>query len=281
MIQQIFGVLLFPLCALVAGALTWVLHRHEAAEDRSLFWGFMVPFVIVAIVMYGLGKTDTVRIETDPVFRLQTELNAHPVYAALKQYLPDEHANLDKALMADGLSGVSVPAMFLVARPWLEQIGTKRLGWVDAGTRVAWAQITLRTMEELRERSPEDCFQGIAQTPEGVKALSEGLSAENSRVFEQTFVDLLKSADQGIRNTGVAAAPTVAFDDAAKHWRVVMDAVQAEYGAEVTDILAKKSFRDTPPELQGQVCAARMRQLGLILEQPVPMAGRLLDSAMR
>jgi hypothetical protein len=281
MIQLIFGVLLFPLCALVAGGLAWVLHRREAAEDGSLYWGFMVPFVLLVVVFQGLGKTDTVRLKTDPVFRLQAELNAHPVYAALKQYLPDEYAHLDKALMADGVSGVSVPAMFLVARPWLAQVGTKRLGWADAQTRAAWAQITVDTLAELRGRSPDACFQAIAQTPEGVKVLSQGLSAANTKTFEATFVALIKSADQGIRNTARPAESAVSFDDAAKEWRAIMTAVTEEFGPEVTDVVAKKAFRDTPPELQSQVCAARIKQLGLILDQTVPMAGRLVDSAMR
>lgn len=281
MISAIFGVLLFPLCGLVAGALAWVLHRRETATDSSLFWGFMVPFVLLAVVMQGLGKTDTVRLKTDPAFRLQTELNAHPVYAALKQYLPDEHANLDKALMADGLTGASVPALFRVARPWLSQVGTKRLGWADAQTRAAWAQVTLDTLTELRERSSDLCFQAIAQTPEGVKAQSEGLSPANTKAFEAAFVDLLKSADEGIRNTPRPAEQAVSFDEAATQWRAVMVAVTDEFGAEATDIVAKKAFRDAPPELQSQVCGARIKQLGLILDQPVPMAGRLVDSAMR
>jgi hypothetical protein len=281
MIQMIFGWLLFPLCGLVAGALAWALHRREAAEDSSLYFGFMVPFVLLAVVMNGLGKTDTVRLKTDPAFRLQTELNAHPVYAALKQYLPDDYAHLDKALMADGASGASVPSMFLVARPWLAQVGTKRLGWADAKTRAAWAQITIDTLGELRERSPDLCFQAIAQTPEGVKALSQGLSAANTKAFEETFVALVKSADQGIRHTARPAESAVSFDEAAQQWRAVMTAVTEEFGPEVTDVVAKKTFRDAPPELQSQVCAARIKQLGLILDQPVSMAGRLVDSAMR
>jgi hypothetical protein len=281
MIQLVFGVLLFPICGLVAGALAWALHRREEAEDSSLFWGFMVPFVIVAVVMFGLGKTDTVRLKTDPVFRLQTELDAHPIYAALKQFLPDEYANLDKALMADGRNGVSIPVMFQVARPWLVQIGNKRMGWADAKTRAAWAQISVDTLMELRERSPDACFQAVAQTPEGAKALSQGLSSANTKVFEQTFVDLLKSADLGIRNKRPAEEPPVEFNEAAQQWRAIMDSVKEEFGAPVTEILASRAFRDTPADLQGQLCSARIKQLSLMLDQPVPMAGRLVDSAMR
>jgi hypothetical protein len=60
-----------------------------------------------------------------------------------------------------------------------------------------------------------------------------------------------------------------------------MDSVKGEYGDPVTEIVRDRKFGATPPPLQSQVCSARIRQLSLMLAQPTPMAGMLLDSVMR
>jgi len=281
MIELLLGTLYFPSCAIVAGAAAWALNRGEEAGDGRLFRSFMVSFVIAAVALLGLSKTDAARKKIDPVFKLQTELDAHPIYAALKEASPDDHAALHKALMVDGSKGMSVPAMFVLARPWLVQMGTKRMGWADAETRVAWAQVSVDTLIELRQRSPEVCFQAIANLPEGNLALTQGLSAANSKAFEQTFVDLLKASIRGMAGKAVRSEPAVEFNEAGKQWQMIMDSVKGEYGDVVTEIVRHRTFSATPPQLQNQVCLARIRQLSLMLGQPAPMAARLVDSAMR
>ena len=281
MIELLLGTLYFPSCAIAAGAAAWALNRGKEADDGRLFRSFMVPFVIAAVVLLGVSRTDTARKKIDPVFKLQAELDAHPIYAALKGASPDDHAAMHKALMVDGSKGMSVPAMFVLARPWLAQIGTRRMGFADAETRVAWAQISVDTLIELRRRSPEVCFQAIANLPEGNLALTQGLSASNSKTFEQTFVDLLKASNRAMAGNGARPEQAVEFNEAARQWQAIMESVKSEYGDTVTEIVAHRNFSATPPQLQGQVCSARVRQLGLMLGQPAPMASRLVDSAMR
>jgi hypothetical protein len=155
------------------------------------------------------------------------------------------------------------------------------MGFADAETRVAWAQISVDTLIELRQRSPEVCFQAIAGLPEGILALTQGLSASNTKVFEKTFIDLLKASVRGMTGKAPRAEPPPEFNDAARQYRVVMDSVKGEYGDPVTEIVRDRKFGATPPALQGQVCSARIRQLSLMLAQPTPMAGMLLDSVMR
>jgi hypothetical protein len=280
--------LTLPACAVFAGAGTWVMHRGEAVDDYRLLRSYMVFFAIAVVVSYGVIRTDTVRKKIDPAYKmmsdlnkLQADLDAHPVFAALKAASPDEHAKLSQAMMADGAKGMSIPAMLLVARPWLAQLGTRQSGFADAETRVAWAQVTLDTLIEMRRRSPQVCFQVIANLPEGNLALTQGLSASNSKAFEQAFADLMKSIHRGMTNRAATPGVAVEFNEAARQWRTIMDSVKAEYGDAATAIVSGKKFAATPPELQDQVCSARIRQLGLMLDQPVPMASRLVDSALR
>jgi hypothetical protein len=112
-------------------------------------------------------------------------------------------------------------------------------------------------------------------------ALTQGLSAANTKIFEQTFVDLMKAANLGMSNSGRRGGSGVEFNESAKQWRVIMDIVKDEYGDPVTQILQNHKFGATPPQLQSQVCSARIRQIGLILRQPAPMAASLIGGAMR
>ena len=281
MIELIIGLLLFPASAIIAGSIVWGTNRKKETDDSSLFWNFMVPFAISIIVLSGLSRTDTVRMKTDPIFKLNTELDAHPIYMAIKNFSPDEHTRLQKALSSSAEKGMTVPAMFQTLRPWLTQYGSKNMGWADSKTRIAWAQVSADTLSELQERNPKLCFQVIAELPGGNEALSQGLSSANTKAFEQAFVDLINSAHQGITNKRANNEPHVEFNEAGKQWRIIMDQVKERHGAAIAEIVSRKKINDTPPEMQNQVCPARIMQLSLMIEQPAPMASILVDSAMR
>lgn len=276
-----FDVLMLPACGLFAGIIVWLLNRKAEASDGSLFWGFMIPFACSAMILFDVSKTDTVRKKIDPVYKQQTDLEAHPVYVALKKIPPGDLNNLDQDLMRFAQKGVSIPELMTIARPRFVEIANKRLGWASADAHVAWAQITVDTLIELQKRDPKVCFQALAGTQEGAQALSKGLSASNTQTFQTTFVDLIDSTDRDVHGRAKQNVPNVEFNDAARQWRVVMDAVQARYGEAVSEIVSHKKWREVPPDMQGQVCAARIMQLNTMIEQPVPMAYRLLDSAMR
>lgn len=279
MIELLFGILLFPICGVLAGSVTWLFLRGEHTDDASLFRSFMVAFCLAVVLIYGLGKTDKLRVKLDPVFKLQTELDAHPVYSAMKKYAQTEHAELHKALMVDGLNGSSVPAMFVTARPLLASLGTQRMGFADAANRIAWAQMYVDTLVELRERSPEDCFLVLAKRPEASKILATGLSEANTRAFQRVFVGLLQSSYEGMGQH--AARSGVEFNDAARQWRLLMDSLRERYGATTVELLSRKQFSSAAPDSHAVVCSARIAQISLLLQQQEAMAGILVDSALR
>ncbi len=275
-----FGLVIFPVCGIVAGAISWLCFRREDTDDGSLFMGFMVPFAIGVMVLYGFSRTDTVKLRTDPLFRLQSQLDAQPVYVALKNYAKTEYPQLHEAMIADGLQGVSVANMLRDLRPWFTSFGTQRMGFADASGRVAWARMYVDTLSELRERSPEVCFQVIARLPEGNKALQTELGEANRRAFEEVFVRHLQVTYEGMGDVS-GRQKMAAFDDASRQWRVLMDQIKDRYGPEIADLLAKKKFATAPADTHGTVCAARIAQLNLFMQEPEPMAGVLVDSAMR
>lgn len=279
MIELLFPILLFPICGVLAGGVAWAFLRGDSTDDGSLFRGFMVVFVLAVMLFQGLVKTDKVRAKLDPAFSLQAELDAHPVYAAMKMYAQTEHAELHKALMADGLNGAGVPAMFVTARPLLASLGTKNMGFADAANRIAWAQMYVDTLVELREHSPEDCFLVLTKRPEANQILATGLSEANSKAFQPVFVSLLKSSYEGMGSH--PARPTVEFNEASRQWGVLMDSLKDRYGAATVELLSRKQFAAVPSDSHGIVCSARIAQMNLLLQQPETMAGMLVDSAMR
>lgn len=279
MIELLFGILLFPTCGVLAGSVAWLFLRGEHTDDASLFRGFMVAFCLAVMLFYGLGKTDKLRVKLDPVFKLQTELDAHPVYSAMKKYAQTEHAELHKALMVDGLKGSSVPAMFVTARPLLASLGTKNMGFADAANRIAWAQMYVDTLVELREHSPEDCFLVLAWRPEAGKILATGLSEANTKAFQSVFVGLLQSSYEGMGQH--TARSGVEFNDAARQWRLLMDSLKERYGATTVELLSRKQFSAAAPDSHAVVCSARIAQISLLLQQQEAMAGILVDSALR
>jgi hypothetical protein len=81
----VLALLLMPACATVAGLVVGVAHRHEALDDGALLRNFLIILVIGMTAAWGIGRTDAVQMRLYPQLRMQTDLNAHPVYVAFNE----------------------------------------------------------------------------------------------------------------------------------------------------------------------------------------------------
>jgi hypothetical protein len=281
-VAVLFIVFLMPICATVAGFLVWVSNRNQLAEDRDLLREFVLILVVCLLLAWGTSTTDTARMYLDPQFRLQTELDANPVYATIKQFSPDDHKKLHDFLVLQMSEGKTLPEALLQARTLLVELANYRLGFSDQKTHLLWAQVTVDTLKELQAQDPALCYQALPiKQPLDQKILAEAFSAENTSAFQQAIVALYESADRGMRHERPPTDKPVEFNAAALEYRVVQKIVEEQFGESVERQLSQKSFPESPLEPREQMCAAKIVQLEAMLERQQAMAARLLDSVLR
>ena len=283
MIAILLVLLLMPICATVAGFLVWISNRNQLLEDRDLLREFVLILLVLMLLGWGISTTDTARMHLDPQFRLQTELDANPLYTTIKQFAPDDHQKLHDFLVLQMSEGKTLQEALLQARTLLVGMANHRLGFSDQKTHLLWAQVTVDTLKELQAQDPALCYQAlpIAQ-PLDQPVLAEAFSAENTNAFQQAIIALYESADRGMRHEKSSTNDKpVEFNAAALEYRVVQDMVEEQFGEAVERQLSQKSCPEPPIAPREEMCAARIVQLEAMLERPQAMAARLLDSVLR
>lgn len=273
--------LLLPACATVAGLLVWVLYRHETLDDDALLRHFLIFLAIGIGTAWGIGRTEAVQFRLHPELRIQAEIDAHPVYATLKELAPDDATQLLQTLVAQTSAGVSVSDAFLQARPLLTAMTNTRSGWVDQETRLLWGRTAANSLKELQTRDPELCYRALSGQKIDSQALSQAFSYGNTREFQKTVVRVYESANLGMRYNEHPGDVRVDFNEAAAEYQVIKDEIEQRFGVAVTAILSSKTFPEEPTAPPDQVCAARIYQLSAMMKRPKAMAARLVDSALR
>ena len=277
-----FSLLFMPVCATLSGFFVWVSNRNQWLEDRDLLKEFLLIMIACMLLIWGSSTTDTGRMYLDPQFRLQTELDANPVYAAIKRFSEEDQKKLDKFLVLQLSQGKTLPEALVQARTLLVELANYRLGFSDQKTHLLWAQVTVDSLKELQAKDTNLCYQALPITqPLDQQILPHAYSAANTQAFQHVVIALYESANQGMRHDRPSGDKPVEFNAAALEYRVVQKVVEEEFGAAVADQLAKRKFPEPPLEPRAQMCAAKILQLEAMLERPQAMASRLLDSVLR
>ena len=279
-IALLVELLFMPLCAALTGLVVWSINRNQIVEDGILLRDFVLVLLVFLMLGMGVGKTDTVRMYLDPQFRLQRELDADPVYAAIKRLAPGDHKSLDDFIAAQLGQGKTAQEALVLARPLLTGLVNERMGFADQATRIAWTKVTAETLKELQTRDPLLCYQALRRDPDE-QAYTQPFSTENVAAFTRVVVAVYESADRGMRHEHPAGDKPVEFNVAALQYRAIQKNIENQFGAAVANRLATRKFPDPPTELPEQMCAARIAQLDAILEQPQAMAATLADSVLR
>lgn len=279
--MTVYFILMPPVCAVLTGTVVWAANRNYALEDGKLIRQFLLVLAMLLSVAWAVSQTTTVRLRLDPQFKLQTELDAHPVYATIRRLNPDDHQKLLALLALQIAQGRTLSDAFLQARPLLTDMARNRLGWADQKTTLAWAGVMTETLRELQAHDPLLCYQAMSRQAPLPQAALVALSAANSSAFQRSVVDMYESSDRGIRQQGTPGEQRVEFNDAAREFSVVKDSVAQQFGEPIANLLARKSFTELTTEAQRPVCAAMIFQLEAMQARPLPMASTLLKSVLR
>lgn len=268
-----------PLCGLFAGGMLWRRAASKPLNDSSLLWGFMLPFVIGAVLLALIGQLDFVRMRLEPGYKTMRDLQKDPLIGLLQRTVPDDYAKVEPLLKARAAAGMSLAAIFAEARPWLQAIGTKQVGRADFDSRAAWAQNLVDTLDALNERSPGLCVAFLARQKEGFDALRSGMSQENTQSFRTALMGVLRSAQEGGQQAGAAQATAVSAAGRAAVIDLVRQ-VAGRYGELPVQIVASRDYARTSPAMGEKVCKARMALLALTLDQPSAVADSLLKELL-
>jgi len=282
MMYFLFIYLLIPICATLAGLILWAINREQLLDDGVLIRDFLIILAISLLLLGGAGTTDTARLYLDPQFRLQTEMNAHPVYSTIKRVAPDDHKQLDTFLALQMSHGDTLAEAFLQARPLLTKLTNDRLGWVDQKTKLVWGRVSVDTLKELQAIDPMLCYRALSTQPPSQQELAHAFSADNTTAFQQTVVNVYESAALGISNKYPPDDKPIEFNAAAREFYAIREVVAQRYGKPIAELATnKKAFPATPTQPPEKMCAARIYQLEAMLERPQAMAARLIDSILR
>jgi hypothetical protein len=300
--QLLFPILFVPVCAICAGLLVGIYGLGHAYSDDDLIKQFLVALVLCGTILFGGSKTNAVRMRIDPAFRIQTELDAHPVYATVKRLDSEEIQVLDADLREHIAAGSSVADAFLQARPFLTRLGTRNLQFSSQKAHVEWGRTSVETLRILQARDPLLCYQLLATGELSRPAAAKYFSAENSKAFQQVFIDVYESAHlpRGGRNSDDKPA---ALRDVQIEYGGIHDAFVQKYGAHIAKQIAmgeafpampngaprlaaggassESGDGGDPASTMALTCEARIAQLDAVLERPQPLASAILDTLLR
>lgn len=265
------------LSATLAGVIVWVMHRNESLEDTELQRHFLIVFGI----FFGLGlaalRTDTVRMQLDPIFRIKTEIETNALFRTLNAI--DESGtgtSLRRSLEAQMIAGASLTDALARARPLLSEAARHRLGFADQQTRIMWARYVANTLRELQQQDPERCYLMMSGDARG-----DALSAENTKAFHAALIRLYESSDRGMRRERSPADLATDLDAGRREFAAIKEELTGQYGPEVAAAVTSRKFEDSPPASAATMCRARISQLEAILRRPQGAASMLVDDALR
>jgi hypothetical protein len=198
---QWLSLLTLPACAVASALVVGVIHRHDELQDGALLRQFIVGLVIGIGLLYATIQRPSVQLRLHPELRLQADIEADPIYKTLAHIGPEYAARFRAVLVTERLTSAALPQARLQARSMLTALATERLGFTDQATRIAWGQVTVDTLRELKARSPEECYVALSGQALDRETLADGFSARNSAAFEAAALQVLLESP-GIESPG-------------------------------------------------------------------------------
>lgn len=283
MIALVADLLFVPICATIAGFVVWASNRGLSLDDGGLIRHFLFLLAICAAFVLGISRTDAVHMRIDPQYRLQVELEAHPVYSTIKNLSPDDHKVLHDFLVVELAQEAALPEAFLRARALLLQLTNQRSGFSDQKSRLAWARVAVASLRELQGHDPMLCYRYLSSSLEPLdqQALAHAFSADNTQAFQQAIITVYESADRGMRNEWPPDDKPAEWDQVTHEYHVIMEIVAQRFGEAIAKQIAQENFPEPSIALPEKICAAKIVQLEAMLERPQAIASRLVDSVLR
>lgn len=277
----LYFLLLPAVCASIAGIVIWATNRGHVLDDSRLIRQFILWFAICASLAWGLTKTDAVRLRIDPQFKLQTEVDAHPVYAAVKRIVREDHATLHNFLAVQIARGKTLTDAFLAARPLLEGLARYRLQYVDQKTMLIWADVQIDTLKELQAKDPALCFRALSikPSPSEPSPLAQTYSPDNTRAFHQAVIEVYESNYRYYSTPRPPSEGSLDLNEVRLEYRTIMETLTQRFGEPMTKQLSEWGLTNAPTEPPERICAAKIFQLQAMQARAPAMANRLLRSS--
>ncbi len=280
------SLLTLPACAVVSALVVGVFHRHDELEDGPLLRRFIVVLIVSVALLYATAQRPAVQLRLHPELRLQAAIEADPIYKALANLGPDYAAQFLAVLVAEQASIATLPQARLQARPMLTALATARLQFTDQAAHVAWGQAMLDTLRELQLRSADKCYVALSGQALDRETLAHGFSAENSAEFESAALQVLESSGKFLSGRSSHGASPDAdqpadFNATMRDWQGIQDQIAKEFSPEVSALVQKNHFPQSPPISADTVCTARIEQLDAMLKRPKAAAALLVDAVLR
>jgi hypothetical protein len=196
-------------------------------------------------------------------------------------------ARFRAVLVTEQATSATLPQARLQARPMLTALATERLGFADQATRVAWGQVTLDSLRELKERSPKQCYAALSGQGFDRETIAHGFSAQNTAASEAAAIQVLldspgiESPGKSARHERREADRPADFNATMLEYHGIAEDVAQAFGPEVSELLTSKRFPRSPPMSADTVCAARIYELEAMLKRPQATAALLIDAALR
>jgi len=271
-----------PLCASVAGTVVWVAHRHETADDSELLQHFLIALILALAILWGISRTDAVRMRLNPQLRVEAEIRKNAVYAAVEQSAPDDARKLWAFLNLRMARGDTLSQALLEARTFFTQALNERLGFADQKARLAWGRVAVDTLEELQAQDPALCYRFMATQALDEEESTHALSAENTAEFQAAVIQLYQATNAGMQRRGLAAGDErVEFNDAMREYSTIRADIEQQFGRAASDLVIQKKLPLSPVVSPDVACSARIFQLQAILKRPQGKAAMLIDSVLR
>lgn len=273
---DLFALSIAALPAVLFLALT---QRDTELSDASLYRQFVVIFALTALGLYGLAQEPTVQRQIDPVARLESEVETHPVLAALVSYQSPSADTIHNAVRGELATGKTLTDAVRSVHPGLFRAARERLAWVDAASGIGWARVHREQLAWLQSRQPEACAALALLQPEGIRALSGGLEPALATRFEASLVAVLESSHRGLSNPH----PGASMEEMQQAYRGISESLAQRYGEALARQLSTPAgFQSGSPGADaGTICSARMAQLDAVLALPPPVAARIAINLLR
>ena len=269
-----------PLCSIPTAIVVWLLHRNEPTEDGKLVRDYVVFLCLFAVSLWQVTRLHSVRMRFDSDYRIQTQLDANPIYHAMDGI--ESEAQTFRAKLAQLMyEGNNEQQAMRLMRPWLRNEATSYSGFADQKTRLQWASRYVSTLKELQSNDPMTCYKEIAQQDLDPSTLEQIYSAENTAAFQQAAAEVFKSAVRGMKHDYPADDYPADFNAAARESAIINNDLDTQFDSEVADIIRRHRFSATNAVNPEKICAARIFQLESMLQRPQAMAALLVDSALR
>ena len=278
LLNQLMVLFLAPVCAIATGLVVAFANRGLKPSDGSLVRQFLLMLAILMAVTWGIGRRPSVQRHFDPVVELRLRLESDPVYAAIRQYSPDDFRKVNVALGRQLAQGAGPADAWVRIRPLLFSLARERLDWVDAATTLEWSRHTLTLLSQLNASDPKLCLNALHPPADSPHPLSRPLpddAAASALVAD--IADVYKSADAGMRHGGRAPAKPVARAALQADYRVLLAQLQGSFGNDI-DRTREPAWRAANP---ARFCDIVTGTMSLILAREPPMASALLRNYPR